>query len=92
MENIFEYIQTLLNGSWGIGVCSGIVATFIWWFITHVIFAAKIEIYSYGNLHDGFLVSGDFKQKTFLCPAYKKIFAHIEKRIQADNLNEQIQQ
>lgn len=44
MENIFEYIQTLLNGSWGIGVCSGIVATFIWWFITHVIFAAKIEI------------------------------------------------
>lgn len=41
-----------------------------------------------GCLHDGFLASGDFKHKTFLCPAYKKIFAHIEKRIQEDNLEE----
>lgn len=32
-----------------------------------------------GCLHDGFLKSGDFRHKTFLCPAYKKIFAHIEK-------------
>ncbi|MDE5998984.1 MAG: radical SAM protein, partial [Bacteroidaceae bacterium] len=34
-----------------------------------------------GCLHDGFLKSGDFKSKTFLCSAYKKIFAHIEKRL-----------
>lgn len=34
-----------------------------------------------GCLHDGFLNSGDFRSKSFLCPAYKQIFAHIEKRI-----------
>lgn len=34
-----------------------------------------------GCLHDGFLKSGDFKSKTFLCSAYKKIFTHIEKRL-----------
>ncbi len=34
-----------------------------------------------GCLHDGFLNSGDFRSKTFLCAAYKKIFAHIEKRL-----------
>lgn len=31
-----------------------------------------------GCLHDGFLKSGDFKSKTFLCSAYKKIYDHIE--------------
>lgn len=31
-----------------------------------------------GCLHEGFLSSGDFKHKTFLCSAHKKIFAHIE--------------
>lgn len=31
-----------------------------------------------GCLHDGFLNSGDFKAKTFLCSAYKRIFSHIE--------------
>ena len=36
-----------------------------------------------GCLHDGFLKSGDFKSKTFLCPAYKKIFEHIERRMKA---------
>ena len=40
-----------------------------------------------GCLHDGFLKSGDFKSKTFLCSAYKKIFAHIETR-----LNETVKQ
>ncbi len=40
-----------------------------------------------GCLHDGFLVSGDFRHKTFLCPAYKKIFAHIEKRLKESELN-----
>lgn len=34
-----------------------------------------------GCLHDGFLQSGDFKSKTYLCPAYKKIFSHIEHRL-----------
>lgn len=34
-----------------------------------------------GCLHDGFLKSGDFKSKTFLCSAYKKIFAHIDMRL-----------
>lgn len=34
-----------------------------------------------GCLHDGFLKSGDFKSKTFLCSAYKKIFAYIDERL-----------
>ena len=34
-----------------------------------------------GCLHDGYLNSGDFRQKTFLCPAYKKLFSHIKKRL-----------
>lgn len=44
MEKIYLTIQTIINSSWCIGIISGIVATFIWWFITHVLFAAKIEI------------------------------------------------
>lgn len=32
-----------------------------------------------GCLHDGFLKNGDFKSKSFLCSAYKRIFSHIEK-------------
>jgi len=36
-----------------------------------------------GCLHDGFLKSGDFRSKTFLCVAYKKIFAHIKERLQS---------
>lgn len=39
-----------------------------------------------GCLHDGFLASGDFRHKTFLCPAYKKIFAHIEQRLKNDKM------
>ncbi len=35
-----------------------------------------------GCLHDGFLRNSDFKSKTFLCQAYKRIFAHIEKRME----------
>lgn len=34
-----------------------------------------------GCLHDGFLNSGDFKSKTVLCSAYKKIFSHIETQL-----------
>ncbi|MBQ7820195.1 MAG: radical SAM protein [Bacteroidales bacterium] len=34
-----------------------------------------------GCLHDGFLKSRDFKSKTFLCSAYKRIFNHIEQRV-----------
>lgn len=34
-----------------------------------------------GCTHDGFLYSGDFKHKTFLCSAYKKIFNHIERKM-----------
>ena len=34
-----------------------------------------------GCLHDGFLKSGDFKSKTFLCSAYRKIFSHISERL-----------
>ncbi len=44
------------------------------------------EICHGGCLHDGFLKSGDFKEKTFLCPAYKRIFAHIQKSLQEVNL------
>lgn len=36
-----------------------------------------------GCLHDGFLKSGDFETKTFLCAAYKKIFSHIANRLSA---------
>lgn len=46
-----------------------------------------LDICHGGCLHDGFLKSGDFRSKTFLCSAYKKIFAHIEKRITEANLN-----
>lgn len=35
-----------------------------------------------GCLHDGFLASGDFRHKTFLCSAYQKIFAHIAFRLE----------
>ena len=34
-----------------------------------------------GCLHDGFLKSGDFQSKTFLCSAYKRLFGHIEKSV-----------
>lgn len=39
-----------------------------------------------GCLHDGFLRNGDFKSRTILCPAYKKIFAHIEQRMKEAGL------
>lgn len=39
-----------------------------------------------GCLHDGFLASGDFRHKTFLCPAYKRIFAHIEQRLKEQGM------
>lgn len=35
-----------------------------------------------GCIHDGFIKSGDFKSKTFLCAAYQKIFAHIDFKTQ----------
>lgn len=42
-----------------------------------------------GCLHDGFLRNGDFKGKTLLCPAYKQIFSHIERRMKdAGMINE----
>lgn len=34
-----------------------------------------------GCMHDGFLSSGDFTSKTFLCPAYIKIFTHISSTV-----------
>lgn len=40
-----------------------------------------------GCLHDGFLKSGDFQSKTFLCAAYKKIFSHISKRLNELGMN-----
>lgn len=39
-----------------------------------------------GCLHDGFLASSDFRHKTFLCPAYKRIFAHIEQRLKEQGM------
>ncbi len=45
---------------------------------------AKCEFFGIchgGCLHDGFLKSGDFESKTFLCSAYKRIFAHIALRL-----------
>lgn len=40
-----------------------------------------------GCLHDGFLTKGDFRSKTFLCSAYRKIFAHIEECLTKSNIN-----
>lgn len=37
-----------------------------------------------GCLHDGFLISGDFQHKTFLCEAYKQIFSYIKNRTKID--------
>lgn len=34
-----------------------------------------------GCLHDGFINSGSFESKTFMCSANKRIFAHIERRL-----------
>lgn len=36
-----------------------------------------------GCLHEGFISSGDFKHKTFLCSAYKRIFTHIKNTLNA---------
>ncbi|MDR3186068.1 MAG: radical SAM protein [Christensenellaceae bacterium] len=33
-----------------------------------------------GCLYDGYINNGNFKSKTFLCSAYKKIFSHIKNR------------
>lgn len=37
-----------------------------------------------GCLHDGFLVNRDFRTKSFLCEAYKLVFAHIEEVLLKD--------
>jgi uncharacterized protein len=42
-----------------------------------------------GCMHDGFLVNNDFKTKTFLCNAYKKIFMHISKRLKESGVFEE---
>lgn len=41
-----------------------------------------------GCLHDGYLRSGDFRSKTFLCSAYKRIFKHIKERITETGLTD----
>ena len=38
-----------------------------------------------GCLYDGFAVNGDFKSKTFLCGANKKIFSHIANKLKEEN-------
>lgn len=38
-----------------------------------------------GCLHEGYLNSGDFRKKTFLCAAYKRIFKHIKTVLKSDN-------
>lgn len=46
-----------------------------------------------GCMFDGYLKSGDFQSKTFLCGAYKKIFKHITMRLEESgmyNLNNYI--
>lgn len=43
-----------------------------------------------GCLHDGYLNTGDFKNKTFLCAAYKKIFFHIKQRLEESGLMQKI--
>jgi len=38
-----------------------------------------------GCLYDGYVKTGDFKSKSFLCSAYKKIFSHINNRLKDIN-------
>ncbi|MDE5607818.1 MAG: radical SAM protein [Muribaculaceae bacterium] len=42
-----------------------------------------------GCMYDGFLKSGDFRSKTFLCGAYKKIFKHITMRLEETGMYKQ---
>ena len=39
-----------------------------------------------GCLHDGYINSGDFESKTFMCSANKKIFSNIESRLKETGL------
>lgn len=39
-----------------------------------------------GCLHDGYINSGNFESKTFMCSANKRIFAHIENRLKETEL------
>jgi len=39
-----------------------------------------------GCLYDGFAETDDFKSKTFLCDAYKKIFSHISNRLKEEKI------
>ncbi len=39
-----------------------------------------------GCLYDGFAKTGDFRSKTFLCEAYKKIFSHISNKLKEEKL------
>lgn len=42
-----------------------------------------------GCMYDGYLESGDFTSKTFLCSAYKRIFKHITMRLEGTGMYKQ---
>lgn len=46
------------------------------------------EICHGGCLHDGFINSGNFESKTFMCSANKRIFSHIERRLKETGMLE----
>jgi radical SAM protein with 4Fe4S-binding SPASM domain len=44
------------------------------------------EICRGGCVHEGFLTNGNFKTRSILCTAYRKIFAHIKMRLKEANM------
>lgn len=62
MELLLSTLCQIINSTWGIAIISGIIATFLWWLITNVFFAANIKISDLQvyigekNLHDYYLI------------------------------------
>lgn len=62
MELLLSALCHIINSTWGIAIISGIIATFLWWLITYVFFAANIKISDLqvyigeNNLHDYYLI------------------------------------
>lgn len=44
MGTIICKICCVLNSTWGMAIISGIIATLLWWFISHVLLSARIKI------------------------------------------------
>ena len=62
MEHLLSTLCHIINSTWGVAIISGIIATFLWWLITNVFFAANIKISDLQvyigekKLHDYYLI------------------------------------